>query len=44
MKSLKDVLIEANINDLITFLNDNNIDVDNALSILKKHHSKGGIN
>ena len=36
MKSLKDVLIEANINDLITFLNDNNIDVDNALSILKK--------
>ena len=24
MKSLKDVLIEANINDLITFLNDNN--------------------
>lgn len=44
MKSLKDVLIEANINDLITFLNDNNIDVDSALSILKKHHSKGGIN
>lgn len=44
MKSQKDVLIEANINDLITFLNDNNIDVDNALSILKKHHSKGGIN
>lgn len=44
MKSIKDFLIEANINDLITFLNDNNVDIDNALSILKKHHSKGGIN